>query len=185
MDDSAPGTPPGPTTGTPPGGPAGGAPAGPTTGTPPGGDATGAPAGPAPPARRGPRAWETALVAGLALLLYLHALGSTTLWDPWETHYAEVARRMLEERDLLFMRWQTETFYSKPPLTFWLMTGGLRLVGVGEDGGRAGRLRRVRGGARARDRQAYHPGRPLAVADDRLGQHCCRGRAVARYIGGL
>ena len=34
------------------------------------------------------------LVILVGLLLYLPFAGSYGLWDPWETHYAEVARQM-------------------------------------------------------------------------------------------
>ena len=79
-------------------------------------------------------------MCALVAAVYLPRLGAYSRWDPWEGHYAEVARRMREEHDWLRMRWQTETFYSKPPLTFWLMAGGMKLFGVGEDGGYSGEL---------------------------------------------
>src|SRR3990172_7345270 len=84
------------------------------------------------------RAWELGLVTALVLALFLPGLGSTTLWDPWETHYAEVARRMREDHDWVRMRWQNESFHSKPVLTFWLMAAGMKAFGVAEDGGWSG-----------------------------------------------
>lgn len=81
---------------------------------------------------------EVALVTVLVSVLYLPALGKYTLWDPWETHYAEVARRMLEEHDWIRLKWQDENFRSKPVLTFWMMAAGMKLVGAGEDGGFSG-----------------------------------------------
>lgn len=84
------------------------------------------------------RVWEVALVVALVSALYLPRLGSHNLWDPWETHYAEVARRQLEEHDWIRMKWQDENFRSKPVLTFWLMAAGMKLGGVGEDGGFSG-----------------------------------------------
>ena len=102
-------------------------------------DAPDAPeAAPVPAPRARVRAWELGLVVALCSALYLPRLGSYSLWDPWEGHYAEVARRMLEERDWLRMRWQSENFWSKPVLTFWLMGGGMKLMGVGDDGGYSG-----------------------------------------------
>jgi 4-amino-4-deoxy-L-arabinose transferase-like glycosyltransferase len=86
------------------------------------------------------RLWELLLVTGLVLALYLPKLGSYSLWDPWETHYGEVARRMLEDHDWIRMRWQHEDFRSKPVLTFWLMSAGMKIFGVGEDGGFSGEL---------------------------------------------
>jgi 4-amino-4-deoxy-L-arabinose transferase-like glycosyltransferase len=85
------------------------------------------------------RAWELALVIGLLLALYVPRLGSYSLWDPWESHYAEVARGMLEDHDWIKMKWGTEgPFRSKPVLTFWLMSAGMKLFGVGADGGFSG-----------------------------------------------
>lgn len=84
------------------------------------------------------RAWEVAVVIGFCLALYIPYLGSYGLWDPWETHYGEVARRMLEDQDWVRMKWQDEAFRSKPVLTFWLMGAGMKLFGIGQDGGYSG-----------------------------------------------
>jgi 4-amino-4-deoxy-L-arabinose transferase-like glycosyltransferase len=84
------------------------------------------------------RAWEIALVAVLAAAIYLPRLGSYNLWDPWETHYGEVARRMLADQDWIHTKWQNESFRSKPVLTFWLMGLGMKTFGVGEGGGYSG-----------------------------------------------
>ncbi len=92
---------------------------------------------PAVPARR-IRGREIALVTLLAALLYIPYLGSYNLWDPWETHYGEVARRMQQDHDWVRMVWQNENFQSKPVLTFWLMSGSMQLFGVGKDGGYSG-----------------------------------------------
>ena len=45
------------------------------------------------------RSWITWLVT-LAAALYLPGMGTSSLWDPWETHYGEVAREMLARDDL-------------------------------------------------------------------------------------
>jgi 4-amino-4-deoxy-L-arabinose transferase-like glycosyltransferase len=67
-------------------------------------------------------------------------LGSYDNWDPWESHYGEVARRMLEEHDWVKLRWQNESFRSKPVLTFWLMGASFKVFGVAEDGGYSGEM---------------------------------------------
>ena len=41
----------------------------------------------------------------LGLLLYLPYAGSYGLWDPWETHYGEVARQMTERGDFISLWW--------------------------------------------------------------------------------
>ncbi len=69
--------------------------------------------------------WVVLIGAGL----YLPMLGSGGLWDPWETHYGEVARRMLEQDDWISMWWQNEWFYSKPVLIMWMNAVGIALVG--------------------------------------------------------
>jgi 4-amino-4-deoxy-L-arabinose transferase-like glycosyltransferase len=74
---------------------------------------------------RSPDLWVVA--AGAAL--FLPMLGAGGLWDPWETHYGEVARRMLEQDDWISMWWQNEWFYSKPVLIMWMDAIGIALVG--------------------------------------------------------
>jgi 4-amino-4-deoxy-L-arabinose transferase-like glycosyltransferase len=85
------------------------------------------------------RAWELGLVIGLVLAIYLPRLGSFTLWDPWESRYAEIARGMLEDHDWIRMKWATEgADHTKPVLTFWMISASMKLFGVGEDGGFSG-----------------------------------------------
>jgi 4-amino-4-deoxy-L-arabinose transferase-like glycosyltransferase len=84
------------------------------------------------------RVWEVTLVCVLACALYLPRLGAYNLWDPWETHYGEVARRMLADQDWIQTKWQNEPFRSKPVLTFWLMGLGMKAFGVGDGGGYSG-----------------------------------------------
>jgi 4-amino-4-deoxy-L-arabinose transferase-like glycosyltransferase len=104
-------------------------------------DATGAPA-PALVVPSRPlvavRRWELALVVAICCAVFLPRLGSYVLWDPWETHYAEVGRRMLADHDWIHLKWQNESFRSKPALTFWMMAGSMQLFGVGDDGGYSG-----------------------------------------------
>lgn len=65
-----------------------------------------------------------ALLAACALLYTLRA-GSYGLWDPWETHYGEIARQMAMTGDIITPRWpgspidRVEVFH-KPVLHFWL-----------------------------------------------------------------
>ncbi len=86
------------------------------------------------------RLWELALVVALLLGAYLPRLGSYTLWDPWESHYSEVARTMLEEHEWVQLKWKAESFRSKPALTFWMIAAGMRALGVADDGGYSGEL---------------------------------------------
>jgi 4-amino-4-deoxy-L-arabinose transferase-like glycosyltransferase len=75
-----------------------------------------------------------------ALALYLPFAGSYGLWDPWETHYAEVARQMTARGDFISLWWpgsprETAVFQTKPVLTYWLMSLGMMAAGIGAPGG--------------------------------------------------
>lgn len=71
-------------------------------------------------------------VVAVATVLSLPMLGAFSLVDPWETHYAEVAREMIERRDFVSPWWANEGFFmSKPVLTFWLEAAAMKLFGVG------------------------------------------------------
>jgi 4-amino-4-deoxy-L-arabinose transferase-like glycosyltransferase len=72
-----------------------------------------------------------AVAAGITLP-YLGAIG---FFDPWETHYAEVARRMAEDDQYLYPSWKKAHFFSKPVLLFWLTSIGYKLVGAGSADG--------------------------------------------------
>ena len=39
------------------------------------------------------------------LLLYIPLAGTYGLWDPWETHYSEVARQMTRRGDYISLWW--------------------------------------------------------------------------------
>lgn len=84
---------------------------------------------------------QVAVILG-ACALYLPFIASFGLWDPWETHYGEVARQMIERGDWISPWWGThwsrigETpegayFFSKPVFLLWAMGLGMKLFGVG------------------------------------------------------
>jgi len=67
----------------------------------------------------------------LASALYLPALGLYSLWDPWETHYGEVAREMLARDDWVSLWWaQDGWFWSKPILNFWIQALAMSALGT-------------------------------------------------------
>jgi 4-amino-4-deoxy-L-arabinose transferase-like glycosyltransferase len=75
------------------------------------------------------------LVILFGLLLYLPFAGTYGLWDPWETHYGEVARQMVTRGDFISLWWpgsplDPEVFWSKPVLTFWLMSISMVAFGL-------------------------------------------------------
>ena len=81
------------------------------------------------------------ILGGLFLSLYMPGLGSYGLFDPWETHYGEVARNMIEQENYIDPFWgspwdvesvkrERAGFYSKPHLTMWMMSAGMTLFGA-------------------------------------------------------
>ncbi len=93
-----------------------------------------------PPIARRPLGFELAVVTLLCAALLVPGLWSYSLIDPWETHYGEVARRMLQDEDWVHTQWQDEGFRSKPVLTFWLMAASMKALGVADGGGYSGEL---------------------------------------------
>src|SRR5258708_2585439 len=78
-------------------------------------------------------AWGVVL---LGLLVYVPLAGSYGLYDPWETHYGEVSRQMNQRGDYISLWWpgapiDAEHFWSKPVLSFWIMSLSMRLFGLG------------------------------------------------------
>lgn len=60
------------------------------------------------------------LVFVVVAAIYVPLLGTFGLWDPWETHYGEVAREILARDDWISLWWAQENwFWSKPILIFW------------------------------------------------------------------
>jgi 4-amino-4-deoxy-L-arabinose transferase-like glycosyltransferase len=87
----------------------------------------------------------TILVIAIGLLLYIPFAGTYGLWDPWETHYSEVARQMTKRGDFISLWWpgsprDADVFWSKPVLTFWLMSIGMHIARVGLPGGDPGEM---------------------------------------------
>ncbi|HTJ43478.1 MAG TPA: glycosyltransferase family 39 protein [Kofleriaceae bacterium] len=84
--------------------------------------------------------FELWVVTLVCLAFLLPGIWSYSLIDPWETHYGEVARRMLRDHDWVHTDWQHEGFRSKPVLTFWLMASSMKLFHVAPDGGYSGEM---------------------------------------------
>jgi 4-amino-4-deoxy-L-arabinose transferase-like glycosyltransferase len=80
-----------------------------------------------PPALRRPGL----LVFVIVSAVYLPQLGAYGLWDPWETHYGEVAREILARDDWISLWWaQEDWFWSKPILIFWSEALTMGALGV-------------------------------------------------------
>jgi 4-amino-4-deoxy-L-arabinose transferase-like glycosyltransferase len=71
------------------------------------------------------------LVAALpALVLGLGWQGSRGLWEPDEGRNANIALGMLESGDWLVPRLNGDPYLDKPPLHFWSVAAGMRLLGA-------------------------------------------------------
>ena len=77
-----------------------------------------------------PAARAAAVMGGFAALLFLPYLGAVGLWDPWETHYGEVAREMIQRNDYVHPFWENAWFFSKPVFTMWMQALGMQLTGA-------------------------------------------------------
>jgi 4-amino-4-deoxy-L-arabinose transferase-like glycosyltransferase len=85
------------------------------------------------------------LVLLAAAALYLPGAGSYGLWDPWETHYGEVARQMTARGDYISLWWpgsprEIPVFQTKPVLSFWLMSLAMHVAGIGSAGAPPGEM---------------------------------------------
>ena len=92
--------------------------------------------------RRRPLGFELMFVVLISAAVMVPGIWRYSLVDPWETHYGEVARMMLQNNDWVHTEWpqDNEGFRSKPVLQFWMMAAGMRAVGVGADGGYSGEM---------------------------------------------
>ena len=81
---------------------------------------------------------ERRIALGLLIflcILYIPFAGNYGMWDPWETHYSEVARQMLMRHDYVSLWWpgspqDRNEFWSKPVLSFWLVAAGFAVTGL-------------------------------------------------------
>lgn len=58
--------------------------------------------------------------------------------EPTDARYAEIGREMLASGDWLTPRLNGVTHLDKPPLAYWSIAGGMRVLGVNETGARIG-----------------------------------------------
>src|SRR5439155_9297256 len=69
---------------------------------------------------------------------YFWGLGSIPFVGPAEKRYAQVARKMLARHDLITPTLGGLPWFEKPPLLYWLMIAGYRVLGVSEYAARLG-----------------------------------------------
>jgi 4-amino-4-deoxy-L-arabinose transferase-like glycosyltransferase len=82
------------------------------------------------------RVWFLLLLAISAF--YLYGLGALPLLGPDEPRYAQVAREMLERRDLITPTLGGFPWFEKPALLYWLMMASYQVFGVTEFAARLG-----------------------------------------------
>ena len=88
------------------------------------------------PSTAAKRAWFLLFIAISAF--YFWGLGAFPLVGPDEPRYAQVAREMLERRDLVTPTLGGLPWFEKPPLLYWMMILSYRLLGVTEYAARIG-----------------------------------------------
>jgi 4-amino-4-deoxy-L-arabinose transferase-like glycosyltransferase len=86
-----------------------------------------------------PWAWAT-LLALVVITIYAWSIGACGPWDPWETHYGEVARNIVAREDPMDLWWRPGygphgkregVFASKHALPFWAMALSMKAFGIG------------------------------------------------------
>ncbi len=73
-----------------------------------------------------------AIIVVIAIITIFFGIGGVPLLDPDEPVYAETAREMLFERDLLSPRIFGDYWYDKPPMYYWLVALAQTIFGDSE-----------------------------------------------------
>ena len=74
----------------------------------------------------------------IVIAFYLYGLGKLPLLGPDEPRYAQVAREMLLNRDLITPTLGGHTWFEKPALLYWLIAASFKVFGVNEWSARLG-----------------------------------------------
>ena len=78
--------------------------------------------------------WSWRVMLALALLVGFSFQGSRGLYETTEGRYVEVAREMVETGNWIEPTLGYRPHWAKPPLTYWAIAGGIKLLGVNEWG---------------------------------------------------
>ena len=78
--------------------------------------------------------WSWRVMLALALLVGFSFQGSRGLYETSEGRYAEAAREMLETKNWVEPTVGYRPHWTKPPLTYWAIAGGIKLLGANEWG---------------------------------------------------
>jgi 4-amino-4-deoxy-L-arabinose transferase-like glycosyltransferase len=74
----------------------------------------------------------------IVIAFYLYGLGKLPLLGPDEPRYAQIAREMLLNRDLITPTLGGHTWFEKPALLYWLVAGSFKVFGMSEWSARLG-----------------------------------------------
>ena len=74
----------------------------------------------------------------IVIAFYLYGLGKLPLLGPDEPRYAQVAREMFLNRDLITPTLGGHTWFEKPALLYWLIAASFKVFGVSEWSARLG-----------------------------------------------
>ena len=72
---------------------------------------------------------RTLVILGLAYILFIHGIGSVTLWDPDEPRQAIMAREMVERGDYIHPYLNGMPYLEKPPLYSWAIVIVSKITG--------------------------------------------------------
>ena len=89
---------------------------------------------PAKRCTRDPGLWEWLFLGLVTLFVAFSFQGSRGIFDSTEGRYAEVAREMVERGSYLEPTLRYQPHWTKPPLTYWLIVGGMKILGKNEWG---------------------------------------------------
>jgi 4-amino-4-deoxy-L-arabinose transferase-like glycosyltransferase len=78
------------------------------------------------------RAWEIAVVIGLAIFVLFYKLGVSPLADWDEAIYAQISRELLQRHSWIPLYWNFQPFFEKPPLLMWTTALFFKVFGVSE-----------------------------------------------------
>ena len=74
----------------------------------------------------------------IVIAFYIYGLGKLPLLGPDEPRYAQIAREMLSNRDLITPTLGGHTWFEKPALLYWLIAASFKVFGVSEWSARLG-----------------------------------------------
>jgi 4-amino-4-deoxy-L-arabinose transferase-like glycosyltransferase len=78
------------------------------------------------------------LLFAIIIVFYFYGLGKLPLLGPDEPRYAQVAREMLLNRDLITPTLGGHTWFEKPALLYWMIVAAFKVFGVSEWSARLG-----------------------------------------------